>query len=181
MAKRCLVVTYYFPPVGGGGVQRIAKLIKYLSRDDWQFSVITSSESSSNLPVDENLVKDIPNNVTVYKIDNPLISKNQSFFGHFIAFLKSTFFVRWLSSFIFIPDMHKKWILSAQKKIQLLLKNEHFDIVLISSPPYSLSILAAELTKSISVPVVLDMRDPWTTNPYKIHSTKCIRIFDRIL
>ena len=68
MAKRCLIVTYYFPPTGGGGIQRITKLIKYLSRQNWQFNVVTCSDLNNNLPQDEQLIKDIPDNIQIHKI-----------------------------------------------------------------------------------------------------------------
>lgn len=172
MVKRCLIVTYYFPPAGGGGVQRIVKFIKYLSRNNWQFDVITSYDASTNLPRDENLAKELPANLIISKISNPLVLKKKSIIGYVFSFFKSTFFMRWVNSVIFLPDMYKTWISEAKKEILLLLQKKKFEIILISSPPYSLSVLAAELTQIISIPVVLDMRDPWTTNPYKIYPTK---------
>ena len=164
MVKRCLIVTYYFPPTGGGGVQRMTKLIKYLSRQGWQFSVITSGNSEANLPRDENLLSEIPDKVKIHQIRSENKSLSQSFLH-----LKSSFAVRWVSSLMFIPDRYKGWAQKAKQEVFNLIKNENFDIILISSPPYSLATLAADLTKSISLPVVLDMRDPWTTNPYKIY------------
>jgi glycosyltransferase involved in cell wall biosynthesis len=164
VAKRCLIVTYYFPPTGGGGVQRMTKLIKYLSRQGWRFSVITSGNSEANLPHDENLLGEIPDKVNIFKIRSENKNVSQSF-----SRLKSSFPVRWLSSLIFIPDRYKTWAGKAKREILSLIKKENFDIILISSPPYSLATMAADLTQNISLPVVLDMRDPWTTNPYKIY------------
>jgi len=166
VVKRCLIVTYYFPPTGGGGVQRMTKLIKYLSRQDWKFSVITSANSEANYPRDENLLNEIPDTVKIYQIPFEHKSLSDSF-----SRLKSSFPVRWMSSLIFIPDRYKSWVREAKQKLLRLIKEEDFDIVLVTSPPYSLATMAADITKIISLPVVLDMRDPWTTNPYKIYPT----------
>jgi len=166
VAKRCLIVTFYFPPTGGGGVQRITKLVKYLSRQEWQFHIITSA-ASGNLPSDTILLNEIPETVQIDRI--PVSSKTREKAP--LPFFKSTFFMRWISSLIFIPDRYKKWIASAKNEILECLQRENYDLVLISTPPYSLAVLAAELTETIHIPVVLDMRDPWTTNPYKIYPT----------
>ncbi|KAA3614832.1 MAG: glycosyltransferase [Calditrichaeota bacterium] len=165
MAKRCLIVTYYFPPTGGGGVQRNVKLIKYLSRKNWKFTVVTSNGNDTNLSLDESLKSDLPEEVEVVKIANSDGKAN----SRFSALIKSTFLVRFISSFLFVPDRHKKWIKSAKKKIVEIIDSKKIDLILISSPPYSLVMLASELTREQSIPVVLDMRDPWTTNPYKIY------------
>ena len=95
MDKRCLIVTYYFPPLGGGGVQRITKLIKYAGRTGWNFTVITADEGSSTLPDDESLLNDLPLNLSIIRVPNPtktnlvITSKNK-------LFTKSTFWKRWL-------------------------------------------------------------------------------------
>ena len=76
---------------------------------------------------------------------------------------------RWISSFIFLPDIHLKWSMLVERKINEILKKEKFDLIFITSPPYSLASLAARLTDKINIPVVLDMRDPWTIHPFKIY------------
>ncbi len=170
MSKRCLVVSYYFPPVGGGGVQRVTKLIKYLSRLSWKFTVLTSNlEDSSNISQDDTLVNDIPNSIKIIRLSKRLVTQQKFLLGKILATFKASFFIRWISSLIFIPDIHKKWSLHAEKKIYELLKKEKFDLVFITAPPYSLTCLASRLTKLIDIPVVVDLRDPWTTNPYKIY------------
>lgn len=181
MAKRCLVVTYYFPPNGGGGVQRIVKLIKYLSRNDWQFSVVTSALSLNNIPQDNNLIRDVPTDVKVNRVSNSINSKGKSIWDSLLLSFKSTFLVRWINAFLFIPDIHTRWSLAVYDRIQLLMKSGNFDLILVSSPPYSLAVLAAKLIENVSIPVVFDMRDPWTTNPYKIHPTQWHFKRDRLL
>jgi len=165
VVKRCLIVAFYFPPNGGGGVQRITKLIKYLSLKGWQFTVITADKANPNLHSDFSLLSEIPKNVHVEYI--PFSSSNNKV--KLSKYFKSNCLVRYINSFIFIPDRYLKWIYLAKDRAQKMLLEKNHDLILISSPPYSLSILANEMTKLVNIPVVLDMRDPWTTNPYKIH------------
>jgi glycosyltransferase involved in cell wall biosynthesis len=176
MAKRCLIVTYYFPPTGGGGVQRNLKLIKYLSRQDWKFSVVTSAGRAANIASDETLQADIPKDVEVIPV--PFLNNGKN---KFLSTIKSTFLIRFISSFLFIPDRHKNWVRAAKKTILETLAQKNYDLVLISSPPYSFAQMAAELTEELSIPVVLDMRDPWTTNPYKIYPTSWHKKKDHML
>lgn len=170
MAKRCLIVSYYFPPTGGGGVQRITKLIKYLSLKGWQFSVITTDQQP-NVPNDPTLLQEIPDKINIYKINSSLNSSS-SFLFRIIKNFKTSYFIRWLSSYVFLPDIRLNWLKPVREKVYDLFNTQTFDLVLFSSPPYSLAKLAAELSDKIPVPVVVDMRDPWTTNPYKIHPTE---------
>lgn len=161
MDKRCLVVTYYFPPLGGGGVQRIAKLIKFLTRKGWKFTVITANETPQTLPKDPGLKEFSDNDVEVIHVPFNL--------GKPAGKLKSNFLTRWLSAFLYLPDIRKKWIKPAYDAVIKSINKNSYDLVLVSAPPYSLTVLAAKLTKELTIPVVMDMRDPWTNNPYKIY------------
>jgi glycosyltransferase involved in cell wall biosynthesis len=172
MSKRCLIVAYYFPPLGGGGVQRVTKFIKYLSRLDWEFTVITSKpESVYNTQSDESLLAEIPDTTEIIRIPNPYNTSPNTIKSKLISFLKSNYFTRWIISFFFFPDLYRRWTRVAKDQIHEQLNQKEYHVVMVSSPPYSLACLAADLTEEIKLPVVLDMRDPWTTNPYKIHPT----------
>lgn len=180
MPKRCLVITYYFPPVGGGGVQRMVKFIKYLTRWGWEFTVITSDPSSAfNIPRDKSLINELPENIEIVRIPNPLSSPQKSMRNKVISLFKSNYFSRWVTSFFFLPDVHRKWALKARKTAETKLAESNYNVVLVSAPPYSLAMEAAYLTENSKIPVVLDMRDPWTTNPFKIYPTKIHSYLDK--
>ena len=171
MVKRCLIVSYYFPPVGGGGVQRMVKLINYLSRFNWQFTVFTAKNDVISLPHDESFLSEIDKSVKIIRIP---ITNNNVKTKYYLSFFKSGrsgYLQRWLSAFIYIPDIRKKWLIILRPALLAELNTNKYDCVLITSPPYSLAILASELTTGLSLPVILDMRDPWTGNPYKIQPT----------
>jgi glycosyltransferase involved in cell wall biosynthesis len=181
VVRRCLVVSYYFPPVGGGGVQRIAKMIKYLSRRGWRFTVITASESAKAQPLDYSLEEDISEKVEVIRLQSLLPHKKNHVLQKLPGINVASYWKRWVSAFCYIPDMRKSWLPQAKAALINEIKTKKYDCLLITSPPYSLAVLAGELQAELDMPVILDMRDPWTTNPYKIHPTKYHLKKDRAL
>ncbi len=175
MDKRCLIITYYFPPAGGGGVQRILKLVKYLSRQNWHFKLIVAvSGQGAHSLRDESLLSEIPASLEIVSVDDPFarVQKGR------LRKLKSTFVLRWLSSLFFIPDIRKSWSDRAERKALDIIREEPFDCILVSSPPYSLATAAARLRQNSNIPVVLDMRDPWVINPYKIYPSPLHKFLD---
>lgn len=175
MDRRCLIITYYFPPVGGGGVQRILKLVKYLSRQNWHFKLIVAgSDQGAHSLLDESLLSEIPAGLEIVSVDDPfsMLQKGR------LRKLKSTFAMRWLSSLFFIPDIRKNWSARAERTALDIIRKEPFDCILVSSPPYSLATAAARLRQNTNIPVVLDMRDPWVINPYKIYPSPLHKFLD---
>src|SRR5687768_16086327 len=67
MSMRALIVCYVFPPVGGAGVQRVLKLVKYLPRYGITPSVLTARAPSVPL-VDPSLVSDVPPGTEVVRV-----------------------------------------------------------------------------------------------------------------
>ena len=176
MAKSGLIVSYYFPPVGGGGVQRWTKLIKYLKNFDWKFTVIAGTPEA-NQPLDNSLTDDIPAGTRVIR---PEVQKSPYTTHMFSsARLRNGYWQRWFSALIHITDSRSAWNVYAREAILHELGHHHYDVLIISSPPYSLAELAAEFTGRLPIPVVSDLRDPWTINPYKIHPTGFHRMRDR--
>ncbi|MFC2088549.1 glycosyltransferase family 4 protein [Calditrichota bacterium] len=166
MVKHGLIVSYYFPPTGGGGVQRWTKFIKYLSRLGWQFTVITH-QNSTHSTYDESLEAELPQSLKIVRI---VESKKNLPVSNFKS--NGSYWQRWLSAFYYIPDSRKSWNKILWGKLICEIDNSNFDVVICTIPPYSLAKIATKLTQKYShLPVVLDMRDPWTINPYKIHPT----------
>lgn len=171
MVRHGLIVTYFFPPGGGGGVQRWTKFIKYLSRQDWQFTVITNKQSITENS-DSTLLKDIPNTTRVIQVSDKFSKHHNKF--------KSNYFRRWLVSFFFVMDSRKYWVKKAWNKIVDELSQTKYDFVICSIPPYSVSELAIRAKENFkNLPVILDMRDPWSINPYKIYPTPIHKYLDR--
>jgi glycosyltransferase involved in cell wall biosynthesis len=175
LAKRGLLVTYYFPPTGGGGVQRWVKFLKYLSGYGWEFSVITSDHRHS-IPIDESLIKELPENIKIIRTGNSSAVESIQEKARFLG--ESGYWQRWASAFFRITDSRKSWNRIAKKHLFEELEHISYDVIILSSPPYSLALLAAEINQSVNCPVFFDLRDPWTINPYKIYPTKFHHILD---
>src|SRR5512143_256797 len=65
--QKVLIVTYYWPPSGGSGVQRWLKFVKYLPSFGWQPYVFTPENPSVEIR-DESLLKDIPPEAEVIRL-----------------------------------------------------------------------------------------------------------------
>lgn len=175
MAKRGLIVTYYFPPAGGGGVQRWVKFVKYLSRLDWNLTIITAAVEKTLID-DPALLDEVPSNVKIIRPANTAnINPLKDFF---FKKLSHNYWQRWLSSLLNITDSRAGWNNTAKSLIDKELLINSYDALIISLPPYSLANLAAYYTKELDIPVFLDMRDPWTKNPYKIYPSGLHRKID---
>ncbi len=151
----------------------MGKLVKYMTEAGWQCTVYTALEYNPSLPADPTLLEEIPDSANVVRI--PVDTMPSGTAG---VSSRSSFWKRWVSSFLYIPDMRKKWLPSLRDQLEITLKEDPYDCILVSIPPYSLTTIAAELTNQVDIPVILDMRDPWTMNPYKIHPTPLHRKLD---
>ncbi|MFP4025109.1 MAG: glycosyltransferase [Thiohalospira sp.] len=173
--KKVLIITYYWPPSGGAGVQRWLKFAKYLPEFGWQ-PVIYTPENPEAPINDESLSKDIHPEVQVIKkpIWEPYIwykrftgkDKNQRINAGFLQEKKSNLFLENISVFIrgnlFIPDARMFWIKPSVKFLIKYLKENHIDVVISTGPPHSMHLIALKLKKGLSVKWIADFRDPWT-------------------
>lgn len=177
--KKVLIITYYWPPSGGSGVQRCLYFVKYLRQFGYEPIVYTVSNGEYPA-IDETLVKEIPEGVEVIKSEiwepyqlykkftgqqkdqklKPLLvtekKKNQ------VAHKIST----WIRGNFFIPDARKFWIKPSILKLTDYLQKNPVDLILSSSPPQSVHLIALALKKQFNLPWVADFRDPWTKISY---------------
>jgi glycosyltransferase involved in cell wall biosynthesis len=127
--------------------------------------------------MDGSLLRDIPATVRIVRI--PQSGRKISLHNHFSFLQKRGYIQRWLSAFLHFTDSREKWNRDVRKYINEELKHKEYDAVIFTSPPYSLAFLAADYTKKLDCPVILDLRDPWSINPYKIYPTILHRLTDR--
>ena len=169
---KVLVIAYYFPPMGLSGVQRTLKFVKYLKRNNWEPTVITT-ENVAYFAHDESLQKELDETgVRVIRVEgsepNSILSK------HGTVKLPSEFIrksLNRLSQIFFIPDNKISWANKALKKTIEILSNEHFDCLFISGPPFSQFDVFSEIKKHHNIPVVLDYRDLWVDNQFSFYLT----------
>ena len=157
----------------------MAKLVKFASRMGWRFTVLTADEPGDIIARDPSLIKEIPQSTKIIRVPFSLLPNVKKRSASLMS--KSNFWKRYLSAFFYLPDSRKKWLALAWRSIEQELKTEKYDLVLISIPPYSLSFLVRRIQEQFRLPVILDMRDPWSLNPYKIYPTPLHRYLDQRL
>ncbi|WP_223034291.1 glycosyltransferase family 4 protein [Hanstruepera marina] len=178
MRKEALIITYYWPPAGGPGVQRWLKFVKYLP--DYGIKPIVYIPSNPNYPIiDESLEQEVPADVTIIKqpINEPykfagLLSrkKSKSISKGIIPNESSQTLVDRLLLFVrgnlFIPDARKKWVRPSVQYLSTYIRDFNIETVITTGPPHSLHLIGLELQKSENIKWIADFRDPWTTIGY---------------
>jgi glycosyltransferase involved in cell wall biosynthesis len=165
------VITAEFPPVGGGGVIRVAKLVKYLSQLGWRVTVVTSDEHLANA-YDESLLDEIPHDVTVIRAGRALATiggaavarRARERLGRTSAIIRVLRGTRdALRSVWAIPDHRLPWALSVARWADDI--HPRPDAVISTGPPHSVHVGASLLARRMRVPHVIDLRDEWTLRP----------------
>lgn len=176
--KKLLIITYYFPPAGGPGVQRWLKFIKYLPEFGVQ-PIVYVPENPTYPIVDEGLVKEVSDQVIVIK--NKIIEPYQlaSFFsknktkkiasGIFPNKKKQSFLDKaflWVRGNLFIPDARVLWVRPSVSFLEKYIVENNIDTIVTSGPPHSLHLIGLELKQKLDIKWFADFRDPWTTIGY---------------
>ncbi|NOS54698.1 MAG: glycosyltransferase family 4 protein [Cyclobacteriaceae bacterium] len=174
--NKVLIITYYWPPSGGSGVQRWLKFVKYLSQMGWEPIVFTPENPSFTIQ-DNSLLKDVPQSVEVIKL--PIWEPYYLFFkiskiagkksvkqSDFISTGKKSIFQK-LSSFIrgnfFIPDARIFWVKPSVSFLEDFIKSNKIDRIITTGPPHSIHLIGLKLKeKNPSLKWVADFRDPWS-------------------
>jgi glycosyltransferase involved in cell wall biosynthesis len=172
--KKVLIISYYWPPSGGAGVQRWLKFAKYLPQFGWQPIIYTPENPDFSIK-DESLLKDIPKEAEViktkiwepyhlYKWFSGKKSDNANA-GFFSGGKKS--WKQKLSIFIrgnfFIPDPRVYWVKPSVKYLKKYIEENAIDAIVSTGPPHSMHLIALGLKKHFpTIKWIADFRDPWT-------------------
>lgn len=176
--KKVLIITYYFPPAGGPGVQRWLKFIKYLPDFDIQ-PIVYVPENPTYPIIDEGLVSEIPDSAIVIKkrIFEPyglasVFSKNKTkkiSSGIIPSQRKQTRidkFLIWIRGNLFIPDARILWVKPSVAYLKEYIRENGIDTIITSGPPHSLHLIGFRLKQKLDVKWIADFRDPWTSIGY---------------
>ena len=181
--KRVLIISYYWPPTGGSGVQRWVKFAKYLPAEGWQ-PVIYTPENPEQLAVDASLEAEVPAEAEVIRRRivepyemykkmlrksghskeavevNPVNAQNKSFLQKVAMWVRGNFFR---------PDPRRLWIRPSVKFLKKYLKDHPVDLIVSTGPPQSMHMIGRKLAKETGLPWIADFRDPWTKIFYFKH------------
>ena len=169
--RRVLIITYYWPPSGGGGVQRWLKFVKYLRSNGWE-PVIYTPLNPEIPEIDNSLMKEIPENVEIlkHKIWEPyrfykfFTGKNpdDKIQTAFLSEKKQPKLTEkisiWIRGNFFIPDARRFWIKPSVKFLTKWLQQNHVDAIVSTGPPHSMHLIAMKLRDELSIPWLADFR-----------------------
>ncbi len=181
--KRALIITYYWPPAGGPGVQRWLKFVKYFR--EFGIEPIVYAPENPNYPlVDANFSSEIPPDIEILKqpinepyrfarffskkktkqISSGIISKKEiSAIEKLMLYVRGNFF---------IPDARVGWVKPSVEFLSKYISENSVDVLITTGPPHSLHLIGMQLQKELNIKWIADFRDPWTT----IHYHKSLRL-----
>ena len=181
--KRVLIISYYWPPTGGSGVQRWVKFAKYLPALGWQ-PVIYTPENPEQLAVDASLEAEVPTEAEIIRRRivepyemykkllrksghskeavevNPVNAQNKSFLQKVAMWIRGNFFR---------PDPRCLWIRPSVRFLKKYLKEHPVDLIVSTGPPQSIHMIGRKLARETGLPWIADFRDPWTKIFYFKH------------
>ncbi len=176
--KKALIITYYWPPAGGPGVQRWLKFVKYLP--DFDIEPIVYIPENPNYPIlDDSLLNEVSADLKILKqpiyepyklaglfskqksktISKGIISEktNQNFIEKIMLYIRGNFF---------IPDARIGWVKPSVKFLSEYIKDKKIETIITTGPPHSLHLIGLALKNQIGVKWIADFRDPWTSIGY---------------
>ena len=176
--KKVLIITYYWPPAGGPGVQRWLKFVKYLREFDIEPIVYKPTNPDYPL-VDNSLLNEVPGDITLLeqKIFEPYFlarffskkhtsaissgiipaDSRQGFLQKVLLYIRGNFF---------IPDARRSWVKPSVKFLSDYITKHRIDTIITTGPPHSMHLIGLNLVKRNKLKWVADFRDPWTQIGY---------------
>lgn len=172
MTRRVLIITYYWPPSGGSGVQRWLKFAKYLPEAGWEPVIFTPENPDFDLK-DETLLKEIPSQLEVikfpiwepYQLFSKLKGKSKTHPGRLLEQKEKGFLEKaaiWARANLLVPDPRVFWVKPSVKFLTDLAKDGQFQAVITTGPPHSMHLIGLELKRKTGLPWIADFRDPWS-------------------
>lgn len=171
--KRVLIITYYWPPSAGSGVQRWLKFSKYLPEYGWQPVIFTPENPDFSLQ-DESLEQEVDKHTEVLKF--PIWEPYQLFRTLKKQKPKDTASILeykdpglldqlavWLRGNLLIPDPRLFWIKPSVKFLEEIWEQNNFKAIITTGPPHSMHLLGRNLKRKTGIPWLADFRDPWST------------------
>lgn len=171
--KKVLIISYYWPPSAGSGVQRWLKFAKYLPKFNWKPFIYTPKNPYFEIK-DNKLLSDMPSELVVWKqnIWEPYALKDKIFgkgkkdqSAGVISKKKSikNTFLNWIRGNIFIPDPKVFWVQPSVKFLLNKIKKEGIEYIITTGPPHSMHLIGLEIKKNIpNIQWIADFRDPWS-------------------
>ena len=181
MLKKVLVISYYWPPSGGPGVQRVLKFCKYLNKFGWEPIVLTVK--NGDFPVKDYSLNEeakiakvyYAKSISFHKFYNWIAGKKTTQTHHLSSSKEDSIKVklfRWIRNNLIVPDGRIGWYPNAVKIGSSIINSNDIRVIFSSAPPYTAHLIAMKLSKKHSIPWVADFRDPWVDRFYNYENKR---------
>ncbi len=178
MRKKTLIITYYWPPAGGPGVQRWLKFVKYLP--EFNIEPIVYVPEQANYPIiDTSFLNEVPKDVKIIKqpISEPYkwarlfsVKKSSTLSKGLISESNNQNLLEklllWVRGNLFIPDARIDWVKPSVKFLTEYITNERIGTIITTGPPHSMHLIGMQIKERLGVKWIADFRDPWTSIGY---------------
>jgi glycosyltransferase involved in cell wall biosynthesis len=154
--RRVLVLAYFFPPIGGGGVQRTLKFVRYLNPLGWDATVI-STRSRVYPARDPSLLSEVPASTRVVR--TPALP-----LARYLGVILHRLRLRRLRAWVVWPDGGRGWAPFALVSALRSVRRDRPDVLFSTSAPYAAHLVAALVARISGLPWVADFRDEWSAN-----------------
>ena len=171
--KKVLIISYYWPPSGGSGVQRWLKFVKYFREFGIEPIVLTVDPEFATFPnYDYSLSDEIPKGIEIHttQASSPFelykkVRKKDAPQAGFSGEKKTGLIdktMRFIRGNFFIPDARIGWNKFALEKARTIIRENNIESIVTTSPPHSTQLIGLQLKREFNLHWLADLRDPWT-------------------
>jgi glycosyltransferase involved in cell wall biosynthesis len=171
---KVLLVTMYFPPAGGGGVQRPLKLAQYLPALGIETHVLAPDDPKW---VHRDPELRIPTQAWVHRVRyvGPKARRPAEELHGTEGFERALVHARIASRRLLVPDASVTWNLTAIPAAIRIARREGIDAVITTSPPASLHFVGAAVKRATGAAWLADLRDPLVAHQHRRADTAATR------
>jgi glycosyltransferase involved in cell wall biosynthesis len=175
--KKVLIITYYWPPSGGSGVQRWLKFVKYLPSCGVIPYVFTPDNPAFDIR-DESLMRDVPEEAEVirfpiwepyaafFKVSGMFGGKKSTKPTDLVSAKKTSLFQQistWMRGNLLIPDPRVFWVRPSVAFLSDFIRANKISTIITTGPPHSMHLIGYRLRKkNPHIKWMADFRDPWS-------------------
>ena len=173
---RLLLIAFYFPPAGGGGVQRTLKFCRHLPEFGVDVDVLAPTDPKW-FALDEPLMAEIPARTTVHR--TPFLGPRSTFRADALrgtrGLRRAAVHARYAYERALVPDKAAPWAVTAVPAAVRIVRKRRIDAIMTTSPPASVHLIGAAAAAATRVPWVADLRDSWLDHPHRAYESRGMR------